>query len=55
MMAAMMSTSMEELKDVDIAQCVENPDAAVEIYDNVRYIADMHQLLPSLLIEGYLD
>ena len=55
MVNLMFTTSMDDLKEVDLACYVESPDEGVEIYDNVRYIADMHQLLPSLLIEGYLD
>ena len=51
----MFTTSVDDMKEVDVARYVENPDEGVEIYDNVRYIADMHQFLPSLLIEGYLD
>lgn len=55
MMNAMAATSMEELKDLDMAKYVENPDASIEIYENVRYVRELHQLLPSLLIDGYLD
>ena len=55
MVNLMCTTSVDDLKEVDVARYVENPDEGVEIYDNVRYIDDIRKFLPSLLIEGYLD
>ena len=55
MINIMITTSMEGLKEIDVAKYVETPDAAVECYDNASYVEEMHQLLPSLLREGYLD
>ncbi|XP_023293693.2 uncharacterized protein LOC111676915 [Lucilia cuprina] len=49
------SATEDELKEMNISEYIENTDTIASTYDHPGYIKELHQLLPSLLIEGYLD
>ena len=44
-MTLICTTPVGDLKEVDVFQYVQNSDKAVEIYDNVHYVNEMHKLL----------
>lgn len=49
------SASEDELKKMNVSEFLENPDATATIYDHPSYIKELLKLLPSLLVDGYLD
>ncbi|XP_037822894.1 uncharacterized protein LOC119611402 [Lucilia sericata] len=49
------SATEDELKDMNISEYIENTDTIASTYGHPGYIKELQQLLPSLLIEGYLD
>ncbi|XP_065354374.1 uncharacterized protein LOC135948847 [Calliphora vicina] len=50
-----LSASEEELKEMNISDYIENGEKTASTYQHPGYIKELHELLPSLLIEGYLD
>ncbi|XP_023293691.2 uncharacterized protein LOC111676913 [Lucilia cuprina] len=52
---AILVQSPDQLKDVETAQFVENPEMAATVYQDPEFIDELRRLLPRLLIDGYLD
>ncbi|XP_061392905.1 uncharacterized protein LOC133328351 [Musca vetustissima] len=50
-----MGKTVEELKDSDFNEMVENPEVAASNYKQPAYVAELKRFLPILLNEGYLD
>ncbi|KNC24661.1 hypothetical protein FF38_13554 [Lucilia cuprina] len=48
------SATEDELKEMNISEYIENTDTIASTYDHPGYIKELHQLLPSLLIEDEL-
>lgn len=48
-------TSVDELKDLDTAKYVENPEMGAVAYRQQEFIDHMRLFLPGLLRDGYLD
>ena len=46
---------MDDLKDIDVKQIMENTDVMALSYNHPNYLNDMRRFLPILLKEGYLD
>lgn len=55
MVRAILVLTPDELKDVDTTKFVESPEMAANAYANPEFIDELRRLLPSLLIDGYLD
>lgn len=51
----MLTSSADEIKDVDTAKYVEDPNTSVVAYDHPEFVKELHNLLPSLLNDGYFD
>ncbi|KAM7363920.1 uncharacterized protein ACRADG_000641 [Cochliomyia hominivorax] len=49
------SASEDELKKMNISDYIENSDVTATAYGNSSYIKELKKLLPSLLVDGYLD
>lgn len=45
----------EDLKDMDSAMLIENPNEIISIYKRTSFLNDIRQYLPILLKDGYLD
>ncbi|XP_023293695.2 uncharacterized protein LOC111676917 [Lucilia cuprina] len=56
MVVAFMISSANDLKDIDGAKLMENPEMmGAIIYQNQDFIDEIRKFMPILLIEGYLD
>lgn len=48
--------SDEKLKEINISDFIEESNkTAARLYSNPAYLQELRQLLPRLLIDGYLD
>ncbi|TMW48119.1 hypothetical protein DOY81_006792 [Sarcophaga bullata] len=55
MFGNLMSSNVDDLKDIDVKQIMENTDVMALSYNHPNYLKDMRRFLPILLKEGYLD
>lgn len=55
MVVDFMGKSVEELKDTDINELLENPDVNALNYKLPVYAEELKRFLPQLLNEGYMD
>ena len=55
MITGLLGKSMDELKDTDTAKFFESPDMIALIYQTPQFLDALHQFMPILLHEGYLD
>lgn len=55
MVRAIVIPKLDDLKDVDISKYFEGPEMAAKAYEHPEFIDEMRRLLPSLLMDGYLD
>lgn len=55
MFGNLMSSDVDDLKDMDVNKILENTDVMALSYNHPNYLNDMRNFLPILLKEGYLD